>query len=102
MIDRSLSSSQRLSRSLPCPRLEGRVDAVDGEALSFDEVLAELLPEHFEVAGLHVSAVDGHDAVLQIKQKRYLIFTLETLKGHDRTRNVLIISNNLNPTPFAT
>ena len=67
MVDRSLSSSQRLSRSLPSPRLEGRVDAIDGKALSFDEVLAELLPEHFEVTGLHVSAVDGHDAVLQIK-----------------------------------
>jgi hypothetical protein len=66
MIDRSLSTSQRLSRSLPCPRLEGRVDAVDGEALSFDEILAELLPEHFEVTGLHVSAVDGNDAVLQM------------------------------------
>ena len=71
MIDGSLSTSQSLPRPFSRPRLVGRVDAVDGEALSLDEVFAELLTEHLEVTGLHVPAVNGYDTVLQLKEKNY-------------------------------
>ena len=90
MIDWGLPASESFSGSSLDPRLVGRVDAVDGEALALLQVPVELASKHLEVSLLHPAAVNRDDAELLDEKFRLVIAQDEQVDQADWSQSPLI------------